>query len=82
MLGLEEEARNLYSNKDENALQTVGYREWFIHFDGTTDQATAIEEIKKNTRRYAKRQTTWFKRYSDAVLVEGGSSLEEVLENL
>lgn len=80
--GLEEEARKLYPNKNENALQTVGYREWFIHFDGTTDKATAIEEIKKNTRRYAKRQITWFKRYSDAVLVEGGGSVEEVLENL
>mgnify|MGYP006099017923 FL=1 len=80
--GLEEEARKLYPNKNENALQTVGYREWFIHFDGTTDKATAIEEIKKNTRRYAKRQITWFKRYSDAVLVECGGSVEEVLENL
>jgi len=80
--GLEEEAQKLYPNKNENALQTVGYREWFIHFDGTTDKATAIEEIKKNTRRYAKRQITWFKRYSDAVLVEGGGSVEEVLENL
>ncbi|MDO7598573.1 MAG: tRNA (adenosine(37)-N6)-dimethylallyltransferase MiaA [Flavobacteriaceae bacterium] len=80
--GLEEEARKLYPNKNENALQTVGYREWFIHFDGTTDKATAIEEIKKNTRRYAKRQITWFKRYSDAVLVEGGGSVEKVLENL
>ena len=80
--GLEEEAQKLYPNKNENALQTVGYREWFIHFDGTTDKATAIEEIKKNTRRYAKRQITWFKRYSDAVLVEDGSSLKEVLENL
>ena len=80
--GLEEEAQKLYPNKNENALQTVGYREWFIHFDGTTDKATAIEEIKKNTRRYAKRQITWFKRYSDAVLVEGGGSVEKVLENL
>ena len=80
--GLEEEAQKLYPNKNENALQTVGYREWFIHFDGTTDKATAIKEIKKNTRRYAKRQITWFKRYSDAVLVEGGGSVEEVLENL
>ena len=80
--GLEEEARKLYPNKNENALQTVGYREWFIHFNGTTDKATVIEEIKKNTRRYAKRQITWFKRYSDAVLVEGGGSVEEVLENL
>ena len=70
--GLEEEAQKLYPNKNENALQTVGYREWFIHFDGTTDKATAIEEIKKNTRRYAKRQITWFKRYSDAVLVKVG----------
>ena len=78
--GLETEARSLYPNKDVNALQTVGYREWFAHFDGIFDRTTTLEEIKKNTRRYAKRQTTWLKRYQDALLVPGGSSVEDVLK--
>ena len=77
--GLEAEAQSLYPNKDVNALQTVGYREWFAHFDGISDRTTTLEEIKKNTRRYAKRQTTWFKRYQDALLVPGGSVVEDVL---
>ena len=78
--GLEAEAQSLYPNKDVNALQTVGYREWFAHFDEIFDRTTTLEEIKKNTRRYAKRQTTWFKRYQDALLVPGGSSVEDVLK--
>ena len=78
--GLEAEAQSLYPNKDLNALQTVGYREWFTHFDGIFDRTTTLEEIKKNTRRYAKRQTTWFKRYQDALLVPGGSSVKDVLK--
>ena len=78
--GLEAEAQSLYPNKDVNALQTVGYREWFAHFDGISDRTTTLEEIKKNTRRYAKRQTTWFKRYQDALLVPGGSIVEDVLK--
>jgi len=77
--GLETEARSLYPNKNVNALQTVGYREWFAHFDGILGRTATLEEIKKNTRRYAKRQTTWFKRYQDALLVSGGSSVEDVL---
>lgn len=77
--GLETEARSLYPNKGVNALQTVGYREWFSHFDGILDRTTTLEEIKKNTRRYAKRQATWFKHYQDALLVSGGSSVEDVL---
>ncbi len=59
--GLEEEARDLYAYKDLPALQTVGYREWFAHFDGLMDRETAIEHIKMNSRRYAKRQITWLK---------------------
>ena len=78
--GLEAEAQSLYPNKDVNALQTVGYREWFAHFDGIFDRTTTLEEIKKNTRRYAKRQTTWFKRNQDALLVPGGSSVSDVLK--
>jgi tRNA dimethylallyltransferase len=60
--GLIEEARELYPNKKLNALQTVGYRELFSYFDGEITKGFAIEEIKKNTRRFAKRQMTWFKR--------------------
>ena len=78
--GLEAEAQSLYPNKDVNALQTVGYREWFAHFDGIFDRTTTLEEIKKNTRRYAKRQTTWFKRYQDALLLPGGISVENILK--
>jgi tRNA dimethylallyltransferase len=59
------EAKNLLAYKDLNALQTVGYRELFIYFEGKISLAFAIEEIKKNTRRFAKRQLTWFKRNED-----------------
>lgn len=64
--GLIEEARALYPHKNLNALQTVGYRELFNYFDGEWPLETAIEEIKKNTRRFAKRQMTWFKRTEGA----------------
>ena len=60
--GLLEEAETLYPNKDLNALQTVGYRELFDYFDGNTTLDFALEQIKMNTRRFAKRQITWFKR--------------------
>ena len=64
--GLIEEARSLYPHKALNALQTVGYRELFSHFDEEITLDFAIEEIKKNTRRFAKRQMTWFKRTEGA----------------
>ena len=60
--GLLEETKTLFPNKQLNALQTVGYRELFDYFEDTTSLEFAIEEIKKNTRRFAKRQLTWFKR--------------------
>ncbi len=60
--GLLEEAQQLYPLKELNALQTVGYRELFDYFDDKVDYNFAIEEIKKNTRRFAKRQMTWFKK--------------------
>jgi tRNA dimethylallyltransferase len=56
------EAKTLFPNKDLNALQTVGYRELFSYFDREISLEFAIEEIKKNTRRFSKRQLTWFKR--------------------
>lgn len=60
--GLIEEAKSLYPHKTLNALQTVGYRELFSFFDENFTREFAISEIKKNTRRFAKRQLTWFKR--------------------
>jgi len=60
--GLLEEVKNLLPFREFNALQTVGYKELFAYFDGECNLETAIEEIKKNTRRYAKRQMTWFRR--------------------
>ena len=65
--GLLEEVKKLYDYKDYNALQTVGYKELFAYFDGQWDLETAIEEIKKNTRRYAKRQMTWFRRDNENI---------------
>ena len=60
--GLEEEARSLYPQKHLTALQTVGYQELFDYFDGNISREKAIELIKRNSRRYAKRQLTWFRR--------------------
>ncbi len=70
--GLEAEAKSLYPNKQLNALQTVGYQEFFDFFDGKISKEEAIESIKQNTRRFAKRQITWFKKY-DATWFEGDS---------
>lgn len=60
--GLEQEARSVYPLKEVNALQTVGYKEFFAYFDGKISREDAIELIKRNSRRYAKRQETWFGR--------------------
>ncbi len=60
--GLEAEAHSLLSCRHLNALQTVGYKELFGYFDGITSLQQATDLIKQNTRRYAKRQMTWFKR--------------------
>jgi len=63
--GLLDEAKKLHQYKELNALQTVGYKELFEHFDGNSKLDFAISEIKKNTRRFAKRQLTWYRKDSD-----------------
>lgn len=60
--GLMEEAKNLFPKRELNALNTVGYKELFAYLEGNQSLETAISEIKKNTRRFAKRQLTWFKK--------------------
>jgi len=63
--GLLEEARNLYPYRELPALKTVGYTELFDHFDGKTDLETAVRLIQQHTRNYAKKQLTYWARYSD-----------------
>lgn len=64
--GLLEEARSLYPQRGLNALNTVGYKELFEHFDGKYPLDEAVSRIKGNTRRYARKQLTWFKRDASA----------------
>ena len=77
--GLLEEAKNLYPNKNLNALKTVGYRELFEYLDGNFTKEFAIEEIKKNTRRFAKRQGTWFRKDKEIVWFDYQSNLETIV---
>ena len=77
--GLLDEVQQLYPHKDLNALQTVGYRELFDYFDGKTTLDFAIEEIKKNTRRFAKRQITWFKRSENVNWFDYKIDIENIL---
>ncbi len=80
--GLLEEARGLIADRDRVALQTVGYSELFRYFDGEWDLDFAIEEIKKNSRRYAKRQITWNKKLDNVNWVNYDNSLQEALSLL
>ena len=78
--GLLAEAEKLYPNKDLNALQTVGYRELFSFFDGDFTLDFAIEEIKKNTRRFSKRQITWFKRTENTIWFDYKTDVSKIIE--
>ena len=80
--GLLEEAQTLYPNKDLNALQTVGYRELFDYFDGNTPLDFAVEQIKMNTRRFAKRQITWFKRVENADWFDYLTDKKEIINKI
>ncbi|HEY5689849.1 MAG TPA: tRNA (adenosine(37)-N6)-dimethylallyltransferase MiaA [Cyclobacteriaceae bacterium] len=79
--GLLEEARQLYLYKSKNALQTVGYQELFDFIDGKYDLEEAIRLVKRNTRRYAKRQLTWFKKDAEIKWFEP-NRLDQVIEYL
>lgn len=61
-LGLEEEARKVYPRRELNALNTVGYKEMFAYMDGAISREEAIRQIQSNTRRYMRKQLTWFKK--------------------
>ncbi|THH41661.1 tRNA (adenosine(37)-N6)-dimethylallyltransferase MiaA [Neolewinella litorea] len=73
--GLEAEVRSLEAFRHLPVLQTVGYQEWWPYFDGEYSKARAIELIKRNSRRYAKRQTTWFREYTPVANVQAAIRL-------
>jgi tRNA dimethylallyltransferase len=77
--GLLEEVRSLLPFRNLNALQTVGYAELFDHLNGTIGLADAVSRIKQNTRHYAKRQMTWFRRNPDIRWIEK-DPLQEILD--
>ncbi|MFL5810872.1 MAG: tRNA (adenosine(37)-N6)-dimethylallyltransferase MiaA [Flavisolibacter sp.] len=78
--GLLEEVRSLIPYQHLNALQTVGYRELFDHFNGETSLQDAIELIKRNTRQYAKRQMTWFRKDKQIKWIRPGEySIPDIL---
>ena len=77
--GLEVEARAVLPYRDCNSLRTVGYSEMFDYFDGKTTFDEAVELIKRNSRRYAKRQTTWFGRDNDIVWFNRGEE-EQIIK--
>ena len=79
--GLEEEARNLFGFRHLNALNSVGYREFFDFFDGKTTRDKAIELIKRNTRRFAKRQITWWSK-DEGIRWFGGDDKEQIIDYL
>jgi tRNA dimethylallyltransferase len=67
-------------HKHLNSLKTVGYKELFDYLDGQCTLEEAVDAIKQNTRRFAKRQLTWFKKEEDAVWLDaGGKEMEELV---
>jgi tRNA dimethylallyltransferase len=74
--------KKLYPYKKLNALQTVGYRELFSYFDGDFTQEFAISEIKKNTRRFAKRQLTWFRKDTEILWFDYKTDIEKILSKV
>lgn len=80
--GLIGEAKSLEKHKELNALQTVGYRELFAYFKGDFSEEFAIEEIKKNTRRFAKRQLTWFRKDPEILWFDYETDTKEIISTI
>lgn len=78
--GLVEEVKSLLPNQNLNALQTVGYRELFDYFNEKISLNEAIEQIKMNTRRFAKRQMTWFKRTENTTWFDFETDRNEIIK--
>ena len=74
-MGMEEEARRMYPLRELNALNTVGFKEWFACFDGTMTRDTAIARIAKSTRVYAKKQLLWLSKQADVQAVDAAEQV-------
>ena len=79
--GLLKEVENLIPYKNKNALQTVGYKELFSYFDGEISLEEAINKIKQNTRRFAKRQISWFKREEGNQHVSCENAFQKIIQS-
>ncbi len=79
--GLEDEVKSLSKYMNLKPLNTVGYKEWISYWSSSCDKNSVIEEIKKNTRRYAKRQLTWFRRYKSAKWLETDASINSIINH-
>jgi len=80
--GLLEEVRTLIPHKELNALNTVGYKELFNYLDDEWELDFAVSEIKKNTRRFSKRQVTWFKRNQDTTWYDFEYQLKDITNHI
>lgn len=80
--GLLEEVKKLHQYKDLNALQTVGYRELFEYLDGNCELEFAVSEIKKNTRRFAKRQGTWFRKDQEILWFDFQEDIKNIVSKI
>lgn len=77
--GLEQEARSVYHKRGCNSLNTVGYKEMFAYFDGSIDRNEAVRQIQSNTRRYMRKQLTWFKK-DDTIRWFSPDNIEEIIK--
>lgn len=76
-LGLEEEARRVYPLRGLNSLNTVGYKELFAWFDGIVSKEEALRLIRQNSRHYAKRQLTWWRRAEDIIWLDARQAVTD-----
>ena len=79
--GLEKEAKSLIKYKNSKIFETVGYKEWLPYWNGKSGKSVIIENIKKNTRRYAKRQITWIKKYKNATWLKPKEAILKIIGN-
>lgn len=78
--GMEDEARSVFHLRHLNSLNTIGFKEWFAHFDGIMERETAIARIAKNTRVYAKKQLTWYARDPEIIRLTPSTALDTLMK--
>ena len=77
---IEAEVKSLLKYRELSSMRTVGYQEWWPYFDGEQDKEKTIGDIKRNSRRYAKRQITWFNRFGKEALFPANTPATEIVQ--